>query len=73
MAGLGIDINEIIKSAYETVKEIQQSATETVGTDCLWARATPVINSEDVVLQEYTSSIHKPIWNVCKSKMSKNS
>ena len=54
MAGLGIDINEIIKSAYETVKEIQQSATETVGTDCLWARATPVINSEDVVLQEYT-------------------
>ena len=54
MAGLGIDINEIIKSAYETVKEIQQSVTETVGTDCLWARATPVINSEDVVLQEYT-------------------
>lgn len=53
-SGLGIDINEIIKSAYNTVMELQQAATETVGTDCLWARATPVINSEDVVLQEYT-------------------
>lgn len=52
--GLGIDINEIIKSAYGTVLEIQQAATETVGINCLWARATPVINSEDVVLQEYT-------------------
>ena len=52
--GLGIDINEIIKSAYGTVLEIQQAATETVGINCLWARATPVINSEDVILQEYT-------------------
>lgn len=50
----GIDINEIIKSAYNTVLETQQAATETIGTSCLWARATPVINSEDVILQEYT-------------------
>ena len=49
-----IDINKIIASAYSTLMEIQSAATETVGTDCLWARATPVINSEDVVLQEYT-------------------
>lgn len=49
-----LDINEIIKSAYNTIMEIQQAATETVGTACLYARATPVINSEDVVLQEYT-------------------
>lgn len=52
--GIGIDINEIIKSAYDSVLEIQQAATETVGVKCLWARATPVINSEDVILQEYT-------------------
>ena len=49
-----IDINKIIASAYSTIMEIQSAATETVGTNCLWARATPVINSEDVVLQEYT-------------------
>jgi hypothetical protein len=49
-----IDINKIIASAYNTLMEIQNAATETVGTECLWARATPVINSEDVVLQEYT-------------------
>lgn len=54
MDGLGIDINEIIKSAYSTVLEIQDAATQTVGTNCLWARATPVINSEDIILQEYT-------------------
>ena len=49
-----IDINKIIASAYSTIMEIQNAATETVGTECLWARTTPVINSEDVVLQEYT-------------------
>ena len=54
MNGLGMDINEIIKSAYSTVLETQQAATETVGIKCIWARATPVINSEDVILQEYT-------------------
>ena len=54
MNELGIDINEIIKSAYSTVLETQQAATETVGIKCIWARATPVINSEDVILQEYT-------------------
>lgn len=50
------DINKIIASAYKTALELQNAATTTVGTDCLWARATPVINSEDVVLQEYTLS-----------------
>lgn len=56
MANTGIDINKIIASAYSTLMEIQSAATETVGTECLWARATPVLNSEDVVLQEYTLS-----------------
>jgi hypothetical protein len=36
--------------------EIQNAAAEMVGTSTLWARATPVENSEDVVLQEYTLS-----------------
>ncbi len=49
-----IDINKIIASTYNTIMEMQQAAVETVGTTCLWARATPVINSEDVVMQEYT-------------------
>ena len=54
MDNLGLDLNEIIKSAYSTVMEVQQAATEIVGIKCIWARATPVINSEDIVLQEYT-------------------
>ena len=52
MDNLGLDLNEIIKSAYSTVMEVQQAATEIVGIKCIWARATPVINSEDIVLQE---------------------
>lgn len=56
MAYSNTDINKIIASAYKTALELQNAATSTVGTQCLWARATPVINSEDVVLQEYTLS-----------------
>ena len=52
--GLGLDLNAIAASAYNAIKELQQAATELVGIDCLWARATPVINSEDIILQEYT-------------------
>ncbi|MBO6272638.1 hypothetical protein J6O48_07640 [bacterium] len=50
MAYSNTDINKIIASAYKTALELQNAATSTVGTQCLWARATPVINSEDVVL-----------------------
>jgi hypothetical protein len=56
MSNTGIDLNKIIASAYSTLMEIQSAATATVGTECLWARAVPVLNSEDVVLQEYTLS-----------------
>jgi hypothetical protein len=50
------NLNQIIATAYKTVMEIQDAAAEMVGTATLWARATPVENSEDVVLQEYTLS-----------------
>ena len=50
------NLNQIIATAYKTVMEIQNAAAEMVGTSTLWARATPVENSEDVVLQEYTLS-----------------
>ena len=51
---VGLDLNEIAASAYNAIMEIQNAATELIGLQCLWARATPVINSEDVILQEYT-------------------
>ena len=37
MDNLGLDLNEIIKSAYSTVMEVQQAATEIVGIKCIWA------------------------------------
>lgn len=43
-------------SAYNILMSLQNTATELTGIECLWARATPHINSEDVILQEYTLS-----------------
>lgn len=52
--GLGLDLNAIAASAYNAIKELQNAATELVGLECLWCRAVPVENSEDIILQEYT-------------------
>ena len=51
-----IDLQEMAASALSIIQSLQNTATELTGLECLWARATPQINSEDVVLQEYTLS-----------------
>lgn len=49
-----INVQELAANAYNIITNIQQTAAELVGLDALWCRATPVINSEDIVLAEYT-------------------
>ena len=51
-----IDMNAMAASVYNTVMQLQQSATQMVGLDVLWCRALPYENSEDVIVQEYTLS-----------------
>lgn len=51
---MNLDLNAIAQSAYNAITEIQTAATELVGLECLWARAVPVMDSADVILQEYT-------------------
>ena len=63
-----IDINAMAASVYNTVMQLQQSATEMVGLDVLWCRALPYENSEDVIVQEYTLSnvdCPKPLKVIC--------
>lgn len=50
----GIDFNAMVQGFYNTVLNIQQTATKTVGLDTLWMRAIPYENSEDVIINEYT-------------------
>ena len=52
---MGLNINDMAQSAYSIIQNLQQQATELVGLDALYFRATPQKNSEDaVVFQEYT-------------------
>lgn len=51
---MNLDLNAIAQSAYNAIMEIQNAASELVGVECLWARAIPVMDAADVVLQEYT-------------------
>lgn len=53
---MALNIQEMAASAYQIITQLQSTATEMAGLDCLWARATPQVNSEDVILQEYTLS-----------------
>lgn len=47
---MALNINDMAASAYNIITQIQSATTETVGLDCLWCRATPEPNSEDVIL-----------------------
>lgn len=63
-----IDMNAMAASVYNTVMQLQQSATQMVGLDVLWCRALPYENSEDVIVQEYTLSnvdCPKPLKVIC--------
>jgi hypothetical protein len=49
-----LNVQEMAKSAYSILMNLQDQAANVVGLDALWCRATPEINSEDIILQEYT-------------------
>ena len=49
-----LNINDMAASAFNIIEELSRVATNFVGLDSLYCRATPQINSEDIVLQEYT-------------------
>ena len=50
-----LNINDMAQSAYSIIQNLQQQATQLVGLDALYFRATPQSNSEDaVIFQEYT-------------------
>ena len=50
-----LNINDMAQSAYSIIQNLQQQATQLVGLDALYFRATPQANSEDaVIFQEYT-------------------
>lgn len=51
---MALNIQEMAQNAYQIITTLQQSATEMVGLDALWCRTTPVLNSEDIILAEYT-------------------
>ena len=51
---MALNLQEMAASAYSIIQNLQQQAMNTVGLDVLYCRATPEINSEDVILQEYT-------------------
>lgn len=51
---MALNVQELAANAYNIITNIQQSASELVGLDALWCRATPVVNSEDIILAEYT-------------------
>lgn len=51
---MALNLQEMAASAYSIIMNLQQQAMNTVGLEVLYCRATPEINSEDVILQEYT-------------------
>ena len=52
---MALNINDMAQSAYSIIQNLQQQATQLVGLDALYFRATPQSNSEDaVIFQEYT-------------------
>lgn len=49
-----MDLNAVAQSLYNVMLQLNSTATSVVGLDCLWMRAVPYENSEDVIIQEYT-------------------
>lgn len=51
-----IDLNKMAASAYAQAQNVQTMAENLIGLETLWCRAVPHVNSEDIVIQEYTLS-----------------
>ena len=54
MGILGIDLNELVSSYYDTAKEINTMVSDAVGMKASWMRSVPHEKSEDVIFHEYT-------------------
>lgn len=50
----GIDLNDFVKSYYETAKSINTFVSNAVGIEAHWMRSIPHEKSEDVIFHEYT-------------------
>lgn len=51
---MALNLQDMAASAYNIINMLNTQASNLVGLDALWCRATPEINSEDIILQEYT-------------------
>ena len=51
---MALNLQDMAASAYNIINMLNTEASNLVGLDALWCRATPEINSEDIILQEYT-------------------
>lgn len=51
-----IDMNQMASQVYSQAKNLQEMAEQMIGLETMWCRAVPHVNSEDVVIQEYTLS-----------------
>ena len=49
-----INLQEMAANLYQTVLNMNKSATQLVGLDAIWCRLLPYDNGEDVIVQEYT-------------------
>lgn len=49
-----INLQETAASLYNTILNLNQSATQMIGLDAVWCRLLPYDNGEDVIVQEYT-------------------
>lgn len=49
-----LNLQETAASIYQTILNLNQSATQMIGLDAIWCRLLPYDNGEDVIVQEYT-------------------
>ena len=49
-----LNLQETAASIYQTILDLNKSATQMIGLDAIWCRLLPYDNGEDVIVQEYT-------------------
>lgn len=49
-----LNLYETAASIYQTILDLNKSATQMIGLDAIWCRLLPYDNGEDVIVQEYT-------------------
>lgn len=49
-----LNLQETAANIYQTILDLNKSATQMIGLDAIWCRLLPYDNGEDVIVQEYT-------------------